>query len=61
MRNSSVGLYEISECYRLNHAIVVQAACQAVFCGTMCFQAACKLVANRTYLRDGVIVLFIVL
>ena len=34
---------EIGERYRLNHAIVVQvqAACQAVVCGTMCLQAAC--------------------
>jgi len=34
---------KIDERYRLNHAIVVhvQAACQAVVCGTMCLQAAC--------------------
>jgi len=31
----------IGERYRLNHAIVVQAACKAVVCGMMCFQAAC--------------------
>jgi len=24
----------------LNHAIVIQAACQAVICGTLCLQAA---------------------
>jgi len=32
---------EIGEHYRLNHAIVVQARCHAVVCGTMCLQAAC--------------------
>jgi len=47
--NSSVD--EIGERYRLNHAIVVQAACQAVACGMMYLQAACKLLANRTHLR----------
>jgi len=38
-RNISVD--EIGERYRLHHAIVVQAACQAVVCGTMSLQAAC--------------------
>ena len=38
-RNSSVD--ETCERYRLNHAIVVQAAWQAVVCGTICLQAAC--------------------
>jgi len=37
-RTSSVD--EVGERYRLNHAIAVQAACQAVVCGTMCSQAA---------------------
>ena len=37
--NSSVD--KIGERYLLNHAIVVQAACQAVVYGTMCLQAAC--------------------
>jgi len=32
---------ETGERYRLNHAIAVQAACQAVVCETMCLQAAC--------------------
>jgi len=34
----------------LEHAIVVQAVCQAVVCGTMCLQAACKLLAYGTRL-----------
>jgi len=38
-RNSLVD--EIGERYRLNHAVVVQADCQAVVCGTMFLQAAC--------------------
>jgi len=38
-KNSSVD--EIGERYRMNHAIVVQAACQAVVCRTMCLQAVC--------------------
>jgi len=32
----------------LNHAIVVQAACQAVVCGTMFLQAAYKLLVYGT-------------
>jgi len=43
-RNSAVD--EIGERYRLNHAIVVQAACQALVCGMMCLQAACRLFAK---------------
>jgi len=41
MTNLSVD--EIGERYLLNHAIVVQvqAAWQAIVCGTMCLQAAC--------------------
>ena len=39
---------EIGERYRLNHAIIVQAAFQAVVCGTMCLQAACKLLTYKT-------------
>jgi len=39
-RNSSVA--EIGERYHLNHAIIVQAACQAVVFGTVCLQAACS-------------------
>jgi len=38
-RNLSVD--EIGERYRFNHAIIVQTACQAVVCETMCLQAAC--------------------
>jgi len=38
---------KIGERYRSNHAIVVQAAWQAVVCGTMCLQASCKLLAYR--------------
>ena len=49
-RNLSVD--EIGERYRLNHAIVVQAACQADACGMMCLQATCKLLANKTHLRS---------
>ena len=29
----------IAERYRLNHTIVVLAACQALVCGTLCLQA----------------------
>ena len=47
-RNSPVD--EIGERYRLNHAIVVQAACQALVCRTM-IRSACKPLANRTRLR----------
>ena len=43
---------ELGECYRLNHAIVVQAACQAAVCGTMCVQAARKLLAYGTRLSQ---------
>jgi len=46
--NSSVD--EIGKRYRLHHAFVVQAACQAVVCGKMCFQATCKLLAYTTRL-----------
>jgi len=35
-----ISIDEIDERYRLNHAIIVQAVCQAVVCGTMCLQAA---------------------
>ena len=42
-RNSSVGLDEVDERYRLNYAtvVLVQAVRQAVVCGTTCLQAAC--------------------
>jgi len=38
-----------------------QAACQAVVCGTMWLQAACKLLDYRTSLRGDVGVLLVVL
>jgi len=44
-RNSLVD--ETVERYRLNHAIVVQAARQAIVSGMMCLQAACKQAANK--------------
>jgi len=56
-RNPSVD--EIAERYRLNLAIVVQAAFQAVVCGMMCLQEACKLLARPN--RKHIIVLSIVL
>jgi len=40
---------ELGECYRLNQAIVVQAACQAVVCRTMCLQADFELLAYGTH------------
>jgi len=40
----------------LNHAIVVQAACQPLVRGTVCLQAAGKLLANKTHTSDDVIV-----
>ena len=54
-RKSSVA--EIGERYRLNHAVIVQAACQAVVCvcyaclRMVCLQAACKLLTNRTHFK----------
>jgi len=43
----------------LNHSIVVQAACQAVVCGMMCLEAACKLLAYGTHLMVLCIVLIV--
>ena len=40
-RNKNYSADQIAERYRLNHAIVVQAARQALVCGTLCLQAAC--------------------
>jgi len=63
-RNSSVGLDEVGERYRWNHAILVQAAYQALVCGAICLQAACKPLASRLlteHTSDDVIVTHVLL
>jgi len=45
-----ISIDDTGERYHLNHAIVVQTACQTVVCGTMCLQVARKPLPYETHL-----------